>query len=398
MAALNAATDSVTLTTFTVCYKRATCRRLLGLLRSLEGDAEMKDGRLRTRGSLLPLVASGLLALLMLGAPASSTAAGPEAQLRPAAWGFGPLGVGREGVPVAFKLESILPSGFSEIKEIKTTSKNFTITQSGCEKTLGAKDTCEILVSFTPQTSGAKLASLVVELGGSTVTSELIGEGVTELALLTPVEHNFKAVTVGQTSKPFAFQLTNVGTEVIEIEEATVKGAGAAFFDVSPQGTETDCKETLAPKESCEIEVVFSPSEAGSFSAFLEVKTNVGSPTSELSGEGTPPVGPFAELTPIEHYFGEVPVGKESLPFPFLLTNIGTETLNIEEITITGAGESSYSIPPLQKNGCLKTLAPKGSCEIEVVFSPVNEGSKVALLIVKTDGGEPQALLRGEGE
>lgn len=89
--------------------------------------------------------------------------------------------------------------------------------------------------------------------------------------------------------------------------------------------------------------------------------------------------------------------GTTSPPLNILLTNSGNANLNITGVTVTGANSTDFS----QTNTCLTSspIAPAGTCDFSVTFSPTIIGPETATLQVTDDGvGSPQTLtLNGTG-
>ncbi|MFZ3341704.1 MAG: choice-of-anchor D domain-containing protein [Terriglobales bacterium] len=134
--------------------------------------------------------------------------------------------------------------------------------------------------------------------GGHITASSIIatiGDGITEVdftdttqkpgtATLTPKNANFGKLKRGTQGKPKVFTLTNTGGTTINISSVALGGANPTdFFIVS-----NSCGATLAANSTCTIQVSFSPSGAGAFTAQLIVTDNASdSPQiSTLTGTG----------------------------------------------------------------------------------------------------------------
>jgi len=96
---------------------------------------------------------------------------------------------------------------------------------------------------------------------------------------------------------------------------------------------------------------------------------------------------------PSKHAFGDVQIG-DSETFSFLLTNIGTRTLRITSLSMTGA-EFSFGTFQLPVK-----LNPGASVQLPVIFTPTRTGqSQGVSTIVSNDPHSPMALdLLGTGE
>src|SRR5947208_8993858 len=106
--------------------------------------------------------------------------------------------------------------------------------------------------------------------------------------------------------------------------------------------------------------------------------------TVALSGIGT-----TAKLSPTSLSFGTVEVGTASAAKTVTLTNVGTTTLSIVGIAITGTNAGDFA----QTQTCGSSLAAGGSCAINVKFKPTASGTRTAALSVSDSAaGSPQKM------
>ena len=95
-------------------------------------------------------------------------------------------------------------------------------------------------------------------------------------------------------------------------------------------------------------------------------------------------------MEPVEHDFGQVPVGLDSPAQLFVVTNIGTADLNIENIFLPGADPAHFG---LTADGCSgQSLAPSATCQFEAVFSPLSTGAKTASLDIPSNDPDTPVL------
>ena len=86
---------------------------------------------------------------------------------------------------------------------------------------------------------------------------------------------------------------------------------------------------------------------------------------------------------PSSNDFGSVDPGSSSSTQAFTITNTGTNNLYINTITKTGVNSDEFT---LQDDNCSNTtVAPSGTCTVEVIFSPTTSGSKSASLSVPSN-------------
>ena len=198
---------------------------------------------------------------------------------------------------------------------------------------------------------------------------------------LSPDNLTFSTQVVGTTSASKIVTLKNSGTKSLTISRIAITGTNAGSF----AQTHT-CGSSLAAGASCTISVRFSPKGSGTRIAALTVSdSGVGSPqTVALSGIGT-----TAKLSPTSLSFGTVEVGTASAAKTVTLTNVGTTTLSIIGIAITGTNAGDFA----QTHTCGSSLAAGGSCAINVKFKPTASGTRTAALSVSDSAaGSPQKV------
>jgi len=205
---------------------------------------------------------------------------------------------------------------------------------------------------------------------------------------LTPSAVNFGSQAAGTDSAPVPVTLKNTGSGVLTVTNVAIGGTNAAEFK------QTNNCTTVQPLGTCTINVTFAPAAPGKASATLKVTDNTvnGAQMAALSGAGT---GPGATFSPSSVTFAPQSVGTSSAATPVNLTNMGTVTLTITSLKITGTNASEFS----QTNDCAGSIAPGSSCAINVTFTPTATGDAGASLIVTDNAsGSPQTVaLSGEG-
>src|SRR5207244_11583536 len=112
---------------------------------------------------------------------------------------------------------------------------------------------------------------------------------------------------------------------------------------------------------SCSISTTFKPTNSGNRTAAVSITDNaVGSPQKvTLSGVGT-----IAKLSPLSLSFGSVVIDTTSPSQTVTLTNVGTTTLSIIGVGITGTNAGNFA----QTHNCGTSLVAVASCRISVKF------------------------------
>ena len=204
---------------------------------------------------------------------------------------------------------------------------------------------------------------------------------------LTPASLNFGTVATGVTSAVKTVTLKNSGKAALTITSIAITGADTSDFPET-----TTCTSPLAAGATCLIKVQFKPSAVGARSADVSITDNAaGSPQQvPLSGTGT-----TAKLSPTALNFGAWAVGLTSTADKVTLTNVGTTSLTITSIAVTGADAADFG----ETTTCGSSLAAAKSCTVSVTFKPSTTGVRSADLTF-TDGasGSPQQVpLSGTG-
>jgi probable HAF family extracellular repeat protein len=100
-------------------------------------------------------------------------------------------------------------------------------------------------------------------------------------------------------------------------------------------------------------------------------------------------IGTTAKLSPTSLSFGTVAIGTISQAKSVTLTNVGTTTLAISGIVITGTNARDFA----QTHTCGSLLAAGASCSISVTFTPTASGTRTAALsITDNAAGSPQKV------
>ena len=250
---------------------------------------------------------------------------------------------------------------------------------------------CTISVTFKPTQVGPRSASVTitdnalsspqsVTLNGTGVTS---GPNVT----LSRTSISFSTQLVGTGSTAQSFTVTNYGLTTLTISNIAITGTNAADFSQAHS-----CGGSLATGASCTITVTFRPTGSGTRTAAVSITDNAsGSPQKvALSGVGT-----IGKLSPISLSFGSVVIDTTSSAQTGTLTNVGTTTLTITGIAITGTNAGDFA----QTHTCGSLLSAGASCSISVTFRPTASGTRTAVLSISDNGGgSPQAVsLSGSG-
>ncbi len=185
-------------------------------------------------------------------------------------------------------------------------------------------------------------------------------------------------------------QLRNTGEGSAQVS-LEIAGSGSNDFYI---GTSDCYGATLAPNETCSIEVHFDPHQTGFYEAQVRARANNGATFSaEVSGTGGQ-----AELSgaPNPADFGEATVGSSALTRTITMTNNGDIPGGFFLTLISGGDAGSFQL--LEEDCTAARLEPGASCTAVVRFQPSGPGVKNAeLTFIGGEEGIVQIELNGLG-
>lgn len=245
---------------------------------------------------------------------------------------------------------------------------------------LASGDSCTIDVEFTPSQEGARDAVLRVETSAGTATAEVTGAGAEQSSVIfRPAELDFGDRVVKRTTGTKTTMLVNGERDPVKVTEIVLGGPAASDYDIAA----TDCPGTeLAPGASCTVDLQFTALEEGERSATVEAAHSGrnGRSGARLTGTGAPEPESAVTITPDRIDFGGVIIGRPSDPQRATVTNEGVEPVEVTGVTFTRPPGGDYRvIDTTCDNG---PLAARGSCVIDIEFTPAEEGPRDAILRV----------------
>ena len=239
------------------------------------------------------------------------------------------------------------------------------------------------------RTSGARLVAVVcaalLGAGGVMLAARPVSATPATQLFATPTSLDFGDVVMESTSAPQQVHVTNVGTAAVKLS-GTYGSSGPFTNTGNCIGT------TLAKGATCVLNVVFTPTNPGSFSGtivdtFNGVKVNVG-----VRGAG------YAKfrVTPTSLDFGDTAISSISPAQAVTVTNVTSApiTVNVVKKSVSAAFGATQT--------CESTvLAPGGTCQFDFHFVSRTAGSVTATdaftlndesVAIKLTGNGVQAL------
>jgi hypothetical protein len=187
---------------------------------------------------------------------------------------------------------------------------------------------------------------------------------------------NFSNVTVGLKSQQ-AVTLTNSGSATLTISSLNATGAG---FSV----TGPTLPLNLAPNQSATATVTFAPSAGGQAQGTVTIASNAPNSPASVGVSATGVTYQLA-VSPASLGFGSVTAGQNAV-LPVCLTNTGTGTLTISQVTATGA---SFTVTP---PALPLMLASGKDSNVSITFSPTASVQYSGTLTIASNAGNSPAV------
>jgi hypothetical protein len=262
---------------------------------------------------------------------------------------------------------------------------------NACPAFLAPAASCTINVTFTPLLAGGRVGELKIlhDASGSPSVVSLSGTGTpapVPVATVSPSSLTFATQTVGTTSAAQPVTLQNTGTTNLAISSIATTTADFAQTNA--------CPASLAPGNSCTINVTFTPAAPGGRVGELKIFHDAsGSPSIvSLSGTALAAPAPLVALSSTSVAFPDTEVGATSATKVIVLTNTGNAPLDVASV-VGSSGQFPFT------TSCVGTIAPSGSCDISIQFAPGAVGhASGSISIFSNASGSPHAIsLSGTG-
>lgn len=273
--------------------------------------------------------------------------------------------------------------GISTVVITGTNAADFVIQSQTCQdSTVPPGSNCTISVAFAPTTNGTRTAELEVydDATGSPRIARLIGVGLPSapLVCLSSTGLDFGTQQIG-TNVSQTITVTNCGSVALSITGVGITGGATNDYATSSVAS---CS-SIAAGSTCSFNVTFTPTAVGSRSTTLLLTNNAtfGPLNIPLSGNGMQPTpGICASAAGVG--FGNQPVSTVSPEQDITITNCGTASLVISNITVTGPNAGEFIVSNLC-NGA--SLSINGVCTIPVRYAPINATNESASLVISNN-------------
>ena len=215
------------------------------------------------------------------------------------------------------------------------------------------------------------------------LNSSLVGSPVQDFFWADTSQLYFQPQQTGTSSAPSPLRLWNVGVANLSLQAIAAQGSLLQTHD---------CTAILAPGTYCTVQVVWKPNSNGGGS-YVSVNYDNGLEAdyyipSEFLTSITPLLVSQANNIP----FGTQTVGHPSLYRTITITNASNTQASPPNISVSG--DSSFT---LAGNTCTADLAPKQSCVVAALFTPVIDGDSSATLDI-SGGASASINMYGTGQ
>jgi hypothetical protein len=314
---------------------------------------------------------------------------------------FAPQGLGAPSSPLVVSLANAGTAQISGFSASITGSNaaDFSFT-SNCTS-LPSTQSCPIQVTFTPQASGVRTASLSVYSTGTpspvTIALQGVGTGTNSNVLQAVPATVSLSQPIGVTAEVTLSVNYNPPpgvTAALTISSLNVQGTYASDYQLGAAPT------TCAPASvNCIVNIYFTPAALGARSASLAITTSSGDLSVPLNGVGIDPTITTSISTGNIEFGGQA-LNLASVPAPVSVQATGTNPVVISGITLGGSNPGDFSV----SNTCSGvTINPVSSsppsCTFGVTFKPTQAGSRYASLTINDNsvGGPHAIMLSGLG-
>jgi hypothetical protein len=311
----------------------------------------------------------------------------PQLSLSSSAVSFGSVSVGSTGTSSL----TISNTGTADlsVSVLTLSGVDFWISGITTPKTISAGQNAPLTLMFKPTVAGAVSGSLTITSNDPTTPTAVVSlSGTGSSTAVGQLSPNPASVSFGNVSTSSSasqqITLTNTGNAAAHISSIAVSGTGFSLTGVSTPAT-------VAASQTLSFTAKFAPAAVGSVTGKVTVTSDAsGSPlTINLSGVG---VQAGLSVSPATFNFGSVVDGQTKTQ-AFTLTNNGTATLTITQVTASGAG---YSVSGLTTPA---TVAPGQSTSVTAQFSPTTAGALPGTVSISSNapGSPAKVSLTGTG-
>lgn len=199
------------------------------------------------------------------------------------------------------------------------------------------------------------------------------------------------SVPVNWPSAEWYLALTNLGAS--SFRPSTITSSDPAFMVT---GGTCAAGAVVVPGSSCTVNLVFIPVAEGPASATITVAEEgfgAAAVSTLVVGAGGEPL---LSADPAGADLGILEVGSASEAVTVTVSNVGFFDTRLAGVTLSGLHPGDFQVVA---DRCTGVALPRGaSCTVEVVFRPLDDGLRTALVTITTvEGSRTSAIVAGQG-
>ncbi len=295
--------------------------------------------------------------------------------------------------PSAPQLLTITNPGKSEVifSEVTSSAPDFRLVHNCAlaPDPMPAGGSCGISIQFVPGGAGPRNGTIKIAIVGARPLQPLIisltGNGTDSPVKLSQTYLSFRTLLVGMTSMPQVVRLTNRSNSApARITSITV----SADFVLAATRAQCVAGNTLAPLASCDMSVVWAPTDSGTRSGQVRIADSDAASPHIIDLQAT---ATGIRLSSATLRWNPTPVGKTGNSQSMEVRNEGRTPIEIESIEASGDF--------FQQNNCGKDLIQHQNCLVTVWFQPTDAGKRVGTVLIHDSDPTrmQQTLLTGVG-
>jgi Abnormal spindle-like microcephaly-assoc'd, ASPM-SPD-2-Hydin/Protein of unknown function (DUF1573) len=340
-----------------------------------------------TVSGTLTVQGSGVATPAVVNLAATAVAPAPQISLSSSSVQFGTVGTGSTS-NLSLTISNLGNADLT-ISVVSIVGTQFSVSGITTPKTIPAGQSALVGLTFQPTAAGAATGNLTItsnDPANPTLTVTLAGTGSAATfgqLQANPTSVSFGTVSTGSNATQQVI-LSNTGTAAVQISSIAASGTGFSVNGIT-------APFTLNAATTATLNVVFAPTTGGSASGSVTVTSNANNSPLTIPVTGTG-AQPGLSITPASFAYGSV-VDGQTKSQNFTLTNTGTSSLTISQLSVSGAG---YSISGLATPS---TIAAGASATFSAVFAPTTAGSLPGSVTVSSNApGSPSTVaLSGTG-
>jgi serine protease len=349
--------------------------------------------------SFRPTAVGSRVATLQIQTNAGSTAVSlkgsaaappqPAITVSPMSLTFPSTTTGTKSSGLTLKLTNTGKAALQVSSVMISNSQEFASVQTCTNSSIAPAGTCEITVFFAPSAVGSRTGSLVIKSNIADRTVSLKGTGAVPAQpaiTISPTSLTFPSTSLGTKSSGLTLRLTNTGKAALQVSSVMISNSQEFA------GVQSCTNSPIAPGGTCEITVFFAPTAAGSRAGSLVIKSNIPDRTVSLKGTGAASAQPAITISPTSLSFPSTPIGTKSAGLTLKLTNTGKAPLQVASVMVSNPQEFSAV-----QTCSTSSIAPAGTCDITVFFTPSAAGSRTGSLVVKSNIADRTVSFSGTG-